>query len=100
MIECYCQTRLDRMSIGQYDSFNVTGKCMPGEWAPPRVASADSVVDPYIASLALTCCGHFVHLDPIHHTIYPLDPIHQVLTTSTASTIPRATAPRLTASKT
>ena len=36
-----------------------------GEWAP-SVASADSVVDPYIASLALTYCDHFVHLDPIH----------------------------------
>jgi hypothetical protein len=53
-------------------------------------------VDPYIASLALTYCDHFVPLDPIHHHIsvgsrppsyirwipstitYPLDPTHQV----------------------
>jgi hypothetical protein len=26
-----------------------------------------SVLDPYNASLALTCCHHFLHLDPIHH---------------------------------
>jgi hypothetical protein len=35
------------------------------EWAP-SVASADSVLDPYIASLALTYCPHFLHLDLIH----------------------------------
>jgi hypothetical protein len=41
----------------------------PGEWAP-SVAGADSVLvlDPYTAWLALTCCHHFVHLDPIHQT--------------------------------
>jgi hypothetical protein len=37
----------------------------PGEW-PPSVVSAASVLDPYIASLALTYCDHFAHLDPIH----------------------------------
>jgi hypothetical protein len=40
-----------------------------GEWAP-SVASAESVVDPYIASLALTYCHHFVHLDPIPQVLY------------------------------
>jgi hypothetical protein len=42
-----------------------------GEWAPSvaSVVSADSVVDPYNASLALTYCDHFVHLDPIHQVL-------------------------------
>jgi hypothetical protein len=40
-----------------------------GEWAPSVASadSADSVLDPYIAWLALTYSLHFVHLDPIHH---------------------------------
>jgi hypothetical protein len=29
----------------------------------------DSVVDPCNARLALTCCCHFLHLDPIYHDI-------------------------------
>jgi hypothetical protein len=36
-----------------------------GEWAP-SVLSADSILDPYIAWLALTCCHHFLHLEPNH----------------------------------
>jgi hypothetical protein len=49
-----------------------------GEWAPSAVSVVEevsglqvqpvhTVLDPYIACLALTYCRHFLHLNPIHH---------------------------------
>jgi hypothetical protein len=41
----------------------ILAKILRGEW-DPSVASAQSVLDSYIVWLVLTCCCHFVHLEP------------------------------------
>jgi hypothetical protein len=57
-----------RHATRQSSSPLVNGSKRRGEWAP-SAANVDSVLDPDIAWLALTCCCHFLHLDPIHHHI-------------------------------